>query len=322
MMDRFIGMQTNRMRWRGPLRALTLLLLAAVLASVEVYAQNLEPRRWTHLPTGLNIVGSGVGATEGDILFDPVLRIEDATFELYTLGATYIRSFEVLGRSGRIDFRQPYGYGRWQGLVDGDPTAVRRHGLLDPSIRFSVNLLGAPPLSGKAFMDYRVANPTYTTVGAAVSLTLPLGEYFPERLINLGQNRYIVRTQLGVLHQRGPWQFELTGTVSFYEDNDEFFGGTQLKQEPLGFLQAHATRSFARGMWASVSGGYSYGGESQIDGVSKNNDERTRFYALSFGVPLTRQQNLKLTYVNAKTNILLGSNSDSLLLSWSMAWSP
>jgi hypothetical protein len=288
----------------------------------ESVAQDIEPRRWTHLPKGLNVVGTGIMATAGDIYFDPVMRIEDGTFELYTLAASYLRSFEFLGRSGRIEFRQPYGYGRWEGLVDGVDTSVRRHGLMDPRIRFSVNLLGAPPLSGKAFMDYRAARPVYTTLGAAVALVLPLGEYFPERLINLGQNRYIVRTQLGVLHQRGPWQFELTGTISFYQDNDEFFGGTQLQQDPLGFVQAHLIRTFARGIWASVSGGYSYGGESRIDGVPKNNDERTRYFALSLGMPLTRQSSVKLAYVNADTNILLGSSSDSLLLSWALAWSP
>ena len=295
---------------------------ALCLGHANLDAQELEPRRWSHLPTGLNIIGVGTGATDGDIFLDPVLRIEDAEFELYSLGTSYIRTFEWLGKSSRIEFRQPYGYGRWSGLVDGVNRAVRRHGLMDPRIRFSMNLLGAPPLSGQSYMEYQSEHATSTTLGAAVSLTLPLGEYYPDRLINLGQNRYIVRTQLGVLHRRGPWQFELTGSVSFYEDNDEFFGGTRLEQDPLGFLQAHVIRSFSRGRWASISGGYSYGGESQIDGIPKENDERTRFLALSVGMPLNRTQSIKLTYVNAETNVILGSSSDSLLLSWSLAWSP
>lgn len=302
----------------------TLAVLGAALLWLlpgTTLAQDLEPRRWTHLPTGLNVIGFGLGATDGDIFFDPVLRIEDATFDLYTLGSTYIRTFEWLGKSSRIEFRQPYGYGRWQGLVNGVETAVRRHGLLDPSIRVSMNLWGAPPLKGQAYMDYRARHPVSTTAGAAVSLILPFGEYLPGRLINLGQNRYILRTQLGVLHQRGPWQLELTGTVSFYSDNDEFFGGTRLEQDPLGFLQGHLIRSFARGMWGSISAGYSYGGESRIDGVPKNNDERTRYLALSFGMPVGRQQSIKVAYVSADTNILLGTSTDSLLVSWSVAWS-
>lgn len=284
------------------------------------FAQDLEPRRWSHLPIGLNVAGAGLAVTDGDILFDPVLRIEDATFELYSMVGSYVRSFEWLGRSSRIDFLVPYGYGRWEGLVDGEYTAVRRHGFRDPRIRLSMHLYGAPPLQGAAFMDYRVQHPTGTTVGAAIAVTLPLGEYYPERLINLGNNRYVVRPQLGVLHYRGPWQFELTTSVAFFEDNDAFFGDTRLQQEPLWFVQGHIIRSFARGMWASLSGGFSYGGESEINDVPKENDERTRYFALSLGMPLSRQQSIKLAYVNAETNILLGSNSDSLVLSWSLAW--
>jgi hypothetical protein len=55
-----------------------LLLLAGVMMNVA-QAQDLEPRRWSHLPTGLNVIGIGTGWTDGDILFDPVLLIEDAT---------------------------------------------------------------------------------------------------------------------------------------------------------------------------------------------------------------------------------------------------
>jgi hypothetical protein len=184
-----------------------------------------------------------------------------------------------------------------------------------------MNLYGAPPLSAPEFMQYRAQHPVTTTVGAALSVTLPLGEYYPERLINLGNNRYVIRPQLGVLHQRGPWQFEVTTSLSFYEDNDEFFGATQLEQDPLWFFQGHIIRSFARGMWGSASTGFSYGGESQIDGLPNDNDERTRYFALSFGMPLSRQHSVKITYVNADTNVLLGTSSDSLVLSWSMSWS-
>ncbi|MCJ7538158.1 MAG: hypothetical protein MUO88_00710 [Desulfobacterales bacterium] len=40
-------------------------------------AQELEPRRWSHLPTGTNFAGGGYSYTEADIFLDPVLRIEN-----------------------------------------------------------------------------------------------------------------------------------------------------------------------------------------------------------------------------------------------------
>jgi hypothetical protein len=268
----------------------------------------------------MNIIGMATAWTDGDIFLDPVLRLEDATFEMYTAVSSYVRTYDWFGKSSRIDFRLPYSYGRWEGLLDGDYVSTRRHGFSDPSIRVSMNLYGAPPLKGIKYVQYRASHPVTTTVGAAISLVLPLGEYYPERLINLGNNRYVLRSQLGVLHQRGPWQFEVTTTVSFYQDNDEFFGNTKLEQDPLWFFQGHVIRSFKRGMWASLSSGFSYAGETQINGVPKHNDDRTRYVSLSFGMPITRQQSVKITWINADTNVVIGSSSDTLVLGWTLNW--
>jgi hypothetical protein len=88
--------------------ALTVLGLGLLMLTAgETLAQDLEPRRWSHLPTGLNIVGAGVAVTDGDIYFDPVMQIEDGTFRLYSLGSSYVRSFEWLGKSSRLDIRPP-----------------------------------------------------------------------------------------------------------------------------------------------------------------------------------------------------------------------
>lgn len=295
--------------------------LVALLVCADVFAQDLEPRRWTHLPIGLNVFGSGVGWTTGDITLDPVLHIEDGKVAMYTLGANYVHSFELLGKSSRIDFRLPYASGHWQGVRDGVHVSTRRQGFMDPRIGFAMNLYGAPPLKGQEFIAYRGSHPVNTIVGVALSMSPPWGEYYPDRLINLGNNHWVIRPQLGVLHQRGPWQFEMTGTVVFYQDNDDFFGGQTLEQDPLGFLELHAIRAFSRGRWASLSTGYSYGGETTINGRPSHNDERTRYWALGHGMPISPSQSIKFTYVNADTNVYIGQSTNSLLFSWSMNWS-
>ena len=102
------------------------LLAFQLLASEHCMAQDLEPRRWSHLPTGLNVVGVGVARTDGDIYFDPVLKVEDATFELNGLATSYVRSFDWLGKSSRFDVVLPYASGRWEGLLDGEYASRRR----------------------------------------------------------------------------------------------------------------------------------------------------------------------------------------------------
>jgi len=286
----------------------------------DALAQDMEPRRWTHLPTGANVFGTAGGATQGDIFFDPVLRIEDATFELYTVGSRYVRGFEWLGKASRLDVLVPYGYGRWEGLLDGESASVRRHGFLDPMVRLSMNLYGAPPLQPKEFARYYAQRPVTTSVGAAIALRLPLGEYYPGRLINLGKNRYVIEPQLGVLHQRGSWQFEATASVSFFEDNPDFYNHTTLEQDPMWFVQGHIVRSFERGIWCSFGAGHSYGGRWQIDGVPKDKEERSRFVAATLGMPLNRQHSVTISYIYADTNILLGLSTDSLVLGWTMNW--
>jgi hypothetical protein len=295
-----------------------LLALILLLLCNSAFPQSLEPRRWSHLPSDVNFFGLGGALIDGEILFDPALLVEDATMDLTGLGAVYIRSFNFYGKSARIDFTAPFTNGKWEGLVDGVQTIVKRRGFGDPRVRLSVNLYGAPALKGKEFRAYRLSRPVNTTIGAAVSVKVPLGEYSSDRLINLGQNRWIMRPQLGVLHQRGKWEFELTGSVIFYGKNDEFWKGTVRQQDPLWFLQTHIIRTFKPGLWAGFSTGFGHGGRSRINDSPKSDDSRVGYWALTLGVPITPYQGLKFTYFSARTNTSNDVNLNSYQVGWSI----
>ena len=297
-----------------------LVLLLVLFNAGPAQAQDLEPRRWSHLPVGLNVIGAGLGTSSGEIFIDPVLLIEDVTFDLHVAGLSYVHSFGLFSKSARIDVTIPYASGRWEGYVDGVYTSVRRRGMVDPRVRFSVNLYGAPALKGKEFLQYRAQNQSNTTIGAAISVKIPLGEYSNENLINLGSNRFIVRPQLGVLHQRKNWQIELTGSVLLFQTNDDFWKGTEHQQDPLWFIQSHAIYEIKPGLWASLSAGFAHGGRSRIDGVPKVNDQRTRYVAASVGTAIGKNQSLKLAYVAIRTNTSFGRDLDTFLLGWSYRW--
>ena len=97
--------------------------------------------------------------------------------------------------------------------------------------------------------------------GVAMSVQLPTGDYLDDKLINLGGNRYVFRPQIGVVHETGNWSFEATGTAWIYTDNDEFFNGNTLEQDPLYTIQGHIIHNHRPGMWTGLSLGSSYGGE-------------------------------------------------------------
>ena len=280
-------------------------------ASGKAAAQDLEPRRWTALPAGLNVVGAGYAATRGDVFFDPVLLVEDAEVEGHTAGVSFVRTFGIANKSARIDVTVPWHNMRWSGLLDGVPATVSRVGMADPWVRLSVILAGAP-------VDGAPTKSSNTVFGAALAVGLPLGEYLQEKLLNLGQNRVVIRPQLGVLHTRGKWSYELTGSTFLYGDNDDFLVDSKLEQAPLYAVQSHLIRVFDRpGYWAALSAGYAWNGRSTVDGDNVDDSRRLFLSAVAVGVPVGAKQGLKFSYLRSRSNANTGSDTDSLAIGWS-----
>jgi hypothetical protein len=295
-----------------------LLFIALVSIGDELLCQELEPRRWSHLPSGINFIGLGTAYTFGDINFNPVLRIEDTEVDSVATVAAYIRTFDWSGKSARIDVTLPYAQIHWEGLLDGEFASVRRQRFGDARLRLSVNLIGAPALRGKDFARFRASNPVTTVVGAAVAITVPTGEYRSDQLLNLGQNRWVVRPQLGMLHQRHKWQFELTGSVFLFGDNDDFLGGAVREQDPLWFIQGHVIHTFKPGLWGSFSGGYGHGSRSTVSGLRTADDSRVRYWKLNLGVPINPRQGLRFSFAVGTTNTRSDADLNRIAVSWSM----
>lgn len=309
----------------GPARAgarpgfVPILILGLALAlAASARAQDLEPRRWSHLPRGMNVFGLAVGRTEGDLIFDPVLLVRDAEVTADTRVASFVHSFGLFERSARVDVLVPHASSKWEGLLDGQPASTQRTGFADPRVRLSVNLVGAPSLAGPEFMEFRNENPTNTIVGAAVSITLPWGEYKEDKLLNLGGNRYVFRPQVGVLHIRGPWSYELTASTFFFTTNDDFFNGNKLQQDPLHAVQAHVVRSFPGGWWASAGAAYGWGGESKLNGERQSDRRGDLLSGFSVGCPVGQNQSVKVGYIRSRTQIDVGADTDSVAGAWSI----
>jgi len=294
--------------------------LCTLLFSAISLAEELEPRRWTHLPINTNFIGGGFAHTDADISFDPVLKIEDGQVDLHTWVAKYIRTFALFEKTARVELLQGYQEGRWTGLLDGVPTTVRRSGWADTRLGFSINLYGAPPLQGKEYAVYRAAIDTETIVGTGLSIQLPTGDYMNDKLINLGTNRFTFRPRVGVLHTRGKWSVEVTGVVELYTDNTDFFNGKELENDPLYVIHGHLIYTLRPGVWAGLSAGYDYGGRSTIDGVEKDDRKQNVGWALSFGFPVSRHLGFKLAYIGTRTQESTGIDSDSDIAGFSAFW--
>ena len=296
----------------------TLFTMAVALAfcwANTSLAQDTEPRRWSQMPTDVNIAGVGYGYIDGNILFDPLLLIEEATFEMHKAALVYMRTMGVMGKSARLDFTLPYIAGRWEGTVDSEFVHFRRRGPGDARLRFSMLLYGGP---AETLQEFAKSEKSNTVVGAAVAVSIPTGKYNSDRLINLGHNRWVIRPQLGVTHSRGKWTGELTGSVFIYADNNHFWKDTQLETDPLFAAQAHLIYTFRPGLWASVSTAYGWGGEGTVNGDAKNNPSGNWLTALSFGFPIDRKQGVKIAWIRGRTQKPTGADIDSIALGYSV----
>ena len=296
-----------------------LLQLFFMLAS-SCSGEELEPRRWSHIPINTNFIGAAYAYSDGDIDIDPVLKIENGQFHLHTWAAKYIRSFKLFEKTARIDLLQTYQEGSWTGLLDGVPTTVKRSGWSDTNLRFAINLYGSPPLQGKEYAAYRAETKVETIVGAGLSVQFPTGEYMEDKLINLGTNRFTFRPQFGVVHSNGNWSLETTGMVALYADNNNFFNGNKLEQEPLYIIHSHLIYTFHPGFWAGASAGYDYGGKSTVDGTSKDDRKQDVAWAFSFGFHVSRQLGGKISYIGTRSQESTGIDSDTFLVGLSASW--
>ena len=68
----------NIMRQR--IMPLCVLPFITSVMSLPCRGQDIEPRRWSHLPIGGNFAGAGYAYTTGEIYFDPALRLRDVHF--------------------------------------------------------------------------------------------------------------------------------------------------------------------------------------------------------------------------------------------------
>ena len=290
--------------------------MSLLLASTPLRAQELEPRALQNAPVGTNLIGTLTGYSHGNLLVDPAVPIEDASADVWSLTVAYFRSLDVFGLSGKVGVLVPLATGDWQGTVAGVDTATTRTGLADPRLSFSVNLAGAPALTRSGMREYRAG----TVVGLQLSVAVPVGQYDPDRLINLGLNRWSFQPRLGIAQTiSSRLTVEAYAAATFYTVNPDYYGGLRLSQEPFVEAQLHAIYSFASpGVWLAGSVGYGRGAQVTLDGLEQESLENIRASA-SFRMPLARRHALKLVYINGLTT-RLGADYDTVQLAWQYAF--
>jgi hypothetical protein len=300
------------------LRSTSLLVATTVVAMVswlDTQAQDLEPRAFSPAPVGMNFALVGYGYSEGNVFFDKALPVEDATGVLHSATAGYLRTLNFFGATAKLGVAVPFAWGDYTGLWLGQPAKASRRGFADPYVSFAVNFVGAPARSLRELASYREG----TVVGASFLTSVPIGQYDPSKLINLGSNRWSFRGRLGASQRLGRWNLELMAELWGFTRNPEAFGGVTISQDPILAVQFNVIHQFKRGFWLGAGFGYGEGGQTTVSGVEKDTRQVNKRFGASLVYPINVRHSLKLTYLNS-ISTLVGADFDKVGLSWQVRW--
>jgi hypothetical protein len=274
----------------------TCLALAALYFPNQACAQFNDPRAYENTPVGTNQLELGYAYVHANASIDTSLIITGAQFNLNQGTIDYTRYFGLLHRLMWVEAGVPVaGLG---GSVSGTNIHGSVTGVGDSSYSLAMLLKGGPALSVAQFEHYE---PT-TTLGASLTITAPTGLYNPNKILNLGSDRWSFKPEIALSHPFGPeqkWVFDCYGSVYFYTDNTTYHGKELLRQEPLPGVEGHISYSFNDSIWASLDTRYSFRGTTVVDGVPQNNAQQNFILGSEVNVSLNARNSLVFEFAKA-----------------------
>ena len=302
---------------------IAVLCFCVCLGSTVSVAQDLAPRAYLITPVHSNAVTLTFSFFNGSVLFNPTLPISDVTANPKMQVFSYFHTLNFVGRSANIAVVLPYGVGNFQGKALGTEQEIYRSGLLDLSVRFSVNLKGGPAMPAKEFLSWQQK----TLIGASLTVLAPTGQYDPQRLVNQGNNRWAFKPELGFSRRWGHWVLDAYGAVWLFTTNPEYFSNNEfspgintLWQKPIGTFEGHLSYDVRERLWASLDGNFWYGGNTVLNGVeTPESYQANSRIGGTVSVPFSRHQSLKFSFNNG-AYIRLGGDYNTFSVAWQYSW--
>jgi len=288
--------------------------------AARVFAQDLAPRAYLVTPLHANAVTITWSWYDGGINFNGTIPVSGATGTYSVPVLSYYHSLNFFRRSSNITISLPYAVGTFSGEVLGNEMNAYRSGLLDLSVRFSVNLLGGHAMEAQEFARWKQKR----ILGASLKMIAPTGQYDPNKLINWGINRWAFKPEVGYSRRIGNWLVDGYGGVWLYTTNPAFYANPIPKSQtesPIASLEGHLSYDFGRSRaWASLDGNFWSGGATALDGVQNPETRQTGSrIGGTVSLPFTKHQSFKVAYSNG-TYVRFGGNYQNLQVAWQYSW--
>jgi len=299
------------------LRALLLALAAAGSLVSGARAQELEPRSYSASPIGVSFVGAAYAYSSGAVVVDASLPLSDVSAYVNGVVLGCGHTFGMVGRQALVSATLPYAFGDVSGAVLEQRHSITRSGLADFKARLALNLYGNPAQKPQEFA--RRQHPPFL-VGTSLTVTAPTGQYYGDKLINLGTHRWAFKPEIGV---SVPWRkLDMEAYVGawFFTDNPDFYpGGQSRQQDPLSALQGHVSYTFRPSLWIAADGTWYGGGAASVGGGPKSERLDNSRLGVTLSLPLTASQSAKLAYSRGAL-VRAGSNFSTIVAGWQLRW--
>ena len=251
-------------------RPVIICLALAVLHS-DACAQFTDPRTYQNTPVGINQLELAYAYARSNSSIDTSIIVTGAKFNLNQGLIDYTRYFAFLHRMAWVEASLPIA--NLSGSIAGTGITGSTTGTGDFGYTAGILLKGGPALSLEQFENAV----TTTTIGLSLSGTAHTGKYDPNKLLNLGSDRWSFKPELAISKPFGPdqrWVFDAYANAYFYTDNTSYRRTEVLRQEALLGLEGHISHTFNDIIWASFDTRYSFRGGTTVSGVNEDNPQR------------------------------------------------
>ena len=213
---------------------------------------------------------------------DPAIGDDTIESRNQTLSLSYNYITSIHGRTGGFGVSVP----RTSLLsyqTETDQVLVDKQDRGDIVLTFDYNLFGAPALPRERFRHHTPGD----YAGLHFALTTPSGAYDLDSPVNIGANRWALKSTLNysITRNDGDSWWDFYPSVRVFASNSDISGGGTLRQRPMWGLEAHYSRNVAGSAW--LSGGLiaSAGGRTAIDGERVEDSRRSLRVGVGGGFP-------------------------------------
>jgi hypothetical protein len=290
-----------------------LVVFSSILFTSPVPAQELDPRSYARVPVDITFGVVGFSYLVGGVVTDAASPIQDmhATVGTPSLGVS--RTFGLFGKTAQAFAAVPYSWARATGLVVGEAASTSRSGLSDPRVRFSVLLSGAPARTVNEFSK----TPRQLIFGTSLTVVLPLGQYYPEKVINLGTNRWAFKPEIALSYPVDEhWLLDFYAGVWLFTDNTSFYPGNATRsQDPLAAFQGHVIYEVTPQMWMALDMTFYAGGVTSVNGVNTDDRQNNVRVGGTVLLPVGERHSVKLA-CSTGAIVRFGANFTNVAIGW------